>query len=176
MRGWPIWIAGTFVLALVFHLVTIAVMPYAIMDVAMSRIAETGGVNGAVHTPRATAQARTVVRPSPDLIYTVCVFDVSEAPLRVTSPVPDTYWSLSFFAANSDNFFVLNDRQAGAGPVEIVLAAEGQAVPEGANPKGAPVVTAPSETGIVLFRTLIASDARFEALDALRREAVCAPL
>ena len=40
--------------------------------------------------PPLTAQSRGIVLPSPDLLYSVCVFDVSQGPVRVT--------------ANRDNF------------------------------------------------------------------------
>ncbi|MEQ8771348.1 MAG: DUF1254 domain-containing protein, partial [Erythrobacter sp.] len=88
------------------------------------------------------------------------------------SPVPDTYWSLSTFASNTDNFFVVNDRQVKGGNIEIILAASDNA----ATPKGIPVVVAPSARGIVLFRSLITSEDSVVEIDALRRQANCEPL
>ena len=61
----------------------------------------------------ADENARAIVRPSPDLLYAGCAFDLADGPLRIQATVPrDTYWSLSMFAANTDNFFVVNDRAA----------------------------------------------------------------
>lgn len=173
MKTWPMWIAGTVVLAAVFHILTVFALPYGIMNRAMAGIErQAGGANKALYPEPVTAAARGIVRPSPDLLYTACVFDVGTQPLRLTSPVPDTYWSLSMFAANTDNFFVVNDRQARSGSIEIVLAVDDSA--KSAN--GAPVVVAPTSRGIILFRSLIASDEAQTEIDAMRRQSRCEPL
>ncbi|MEP0706916.1 DUF1254 domain-containing protein [Parvibaculum sp.] len=173
MKTWPMWIAGTIALAAVFHILAVFGLPYGIMDRAMAGIsAQAGGVNKAVYPDRASASVRGIVRPSPDLLYTACVYDVSNQPVKLTSPVPDTYWSLSTFASNTDNFFVVNDRQVKGGNIEIILAASDNA----ATPKGIPVVVAPSARGIVLFRSLITSEDSVVEIDALRRQANCEPL
>ncbi|MDO8838533.1 MAG: DUF1254 domain-containing protein [Parvibaculum sp.] len=173
MKTWPIWIAGTIVLAAVLHILTIFALPYGIMDRAMAGIAaQAGGVNKAVYPDPVTAASRGIVRPSPDLLYTACVYDIGARPLRITSPVPDTYWSLSMFASNTDNFFVVNDRQTKAGRIEIILATDDTAK----SGNDTPVVIAPSSRGIILFRSLIASDAARPEVDALRRQSRCEPL
>lgn len=173
MKTWPMWAAGTVALAAVFHILTIFGLPYGIMDRAMAGIAnQAGGVNKAVYPDRATAASRGIVRPSPDLLYTACVYDVSEQPVKLTSPVPDTYWSLSTFASNTDNFFVVNDRQVKSGRIEIILAADGNTKTE----KGIPVVVTPSTKGIVLFRSLVTSEEARAEIDAMRRQSNCDPL
>ncbi|MEX1153314.1 DUF1254 domain-containing protein [Parvibaculum sp.] len=173
MKTWPLWIAGTVVLAAVFHILTVFAVPYGIMNRAMAGIStQAGGVNKAVYPAPVTAASRGIVRPSPDLLYTACVYDVGARPLRVTSPVPDTYWSLSMFASNTDNFFVVNDRQAKAARIEIILTTDDTT--KGDN--GAPVVIAPSSRGIILFRSLITSDEAQPEIDAMRRQSNCEPL
>ena len=115
------------------------------------------------------------MKPSPDLLYSHCVFDLSRAPLKVTTAAPvDTYWSVAFYADNTDNFFVLNDTQAQGRPTTIVLVGPGRVVPPQA--EGIYVVSAPSMKGIVLFRTLVADDAREPELDRQRRAANCEPM
>lgn len=173
MKTWPIWAAGTVALAAVFHILTVFGLPYGIMDRAMAGIAsQAGGVNKPAYPDRATAASRGIVRPSPDLLYTACVYDVSEQPVKITSPVPDTYWSLSTFASNTDNFFVVNDRQAKSGRIEIILTADENTKTE----PGVPVVITPSTRGIVLFRSLISSEESRAEIDAMRRQSNCEPL
>lgn len=173
MKTWPLWIAGIVALAAVFHILTIFVLPYGIMNRAMAGIAaQAGGVNKPLYPERATAASRGIVRPSPDLLYTACVYDVSAQPVKITSPVPDTYWSLSTFASNTDNFFVVNDSQVKAGRIEIVLAADENTRSE----KGIPVVITPSTKGIVLFRSLVPTEEARAEVDALRRQSNCEPL
>lgn len=173
MKTWPMWVAGTIALAAAFHILTVFGLPYGIMDRAMAGIvAEAGGVNKPVYPESATAASRGIVRPSPDLLYTACAYDVSERPVKLTSPVPDTYWSLSTFASNTDNFFVVNDRQVKSDRIEIILAASENAAAE----EGIPVIVAPSSKGIVLFRSLVPSEDLRAEIDAKRRQSNCKPL
>ncbi len=171
MKSWPYLLAATLILAGIVHVSAILMWPDFVMNRLVGGLETRAGLNTAVHAPRADADARNVVRPSPDLIYTICAFDVSERPLKISSPVPaDTYFSLSMFGDNTDNFFVVNDSQLEKDSVSVVLVKPGSAVSELG---GAPVVIAPSVRGVILFRTLIASEDRFEELDAIRREATC---
>lgn len=174
MMRWVKWGAFTLLLAGVIHWAAIAYLPDLIMWQAMGRI---GGrsINSIAHGERATAAARAIVKPSPDLLYSTCVFDVSRRPLKVTTAAPqDTYWSVAFYAANTDNFFVMNDTKAQGKPATIVIIGQGQTVPP--QPEGTLVVSAPTKKGIVLFRTLINDDARAAELDQARRTATCEPL
>lgn len=172
--GWVRWLLLALGVAVVTHAATVWLLPRVVMTVATEGMAENAGFNHAVYPPRADETARTIVRPSPDLLYAGCAFDLSAGALRIRAAVPrDTYWSLSMFAANTDNFFVVNDRGAASGAVDIVLAQVGSAV---AVPDGATLVEAPSARGIVLTRTLIASAQRVAELDEARRRFSCEPL
>ena len=171
MKAWPYLLAATLILGGIIHIATVLIWPGFIMDRLVSGIEEQVGTGVIAHAPRATSESRTVVRPSPDLIYSICAFDVSKAPLRISAPVPkDTYFSLSMFGDNSDNFFVVNDRQLLKETVEVILVQNEDQV-EGLG--GAPIVVAPSDKGVVLFRTLIQSEDRFEELDVIRQQATC---
>ena len=168
---WLKWGAFTLALAGLIHWAAIAYAPSLIMWRVMAVV---GGreANTIAHTERATASARAIVKPSPDLLYSRCVYDVSRKPMKVTTAAPaNTYWSVAFYAANTDNFFVLNDRQANGQPATIVLVGQGQTVPP--QPQGTIVVSAPTPRGLVLFRTLINDDAREAELDTARRAAKC---
>lgn len=174
MRRWLPWIAAALAGAALVHVVAVRAVPWLIMNAAMSRIGALSGINTTTFAPRADAGARGIVRPSPDLLYSTCVFDVSEQPLRITADVPpDTYWSLSMFAANTDNFFKVNDREAKGEHLDLVLAAAGDPV---ALPPGAKLVETPTFRGIVLTRTLVDDDGRLATLDEARRSFRCVPL
>lgn len=135
-------------------------------------VGRAGGYNRMLHPPRPTAQSRTVVRPSPDQFYSACAYDLSHGPVAFEGTAPtDSYWSLSFFAHNSDNFFVINDRQLPHKSFSYTLIREGDMVPDGA-PENQ-IIRSPSETGIVLQRVFIDKDSRAEELDAQRKSASC---
>lgn len=171
MKSWPYFLAATVILAGIIHLATILMWPGFVMSRLTSGIEELVGYNAPNHAARPTSEHRTVVRPSPDLIYTICAFDVSKTALKISAPVPsDTYFSLSMFDDKTNNFFVVNDTQLDKDTLDVVLVKSSDQV---SGLGGAPIVIAPSDTGVVLFRTLISSEDRFEELDAIRRQATC---
>ena len=171
MRTWLIRIGATLILAALFHVLTVMAFPTGVMFALSLRSKDMGlRANTFYHAPGITAGMRTVVRPSPDLLYSVCPYDVSEAPLRITAEVPHTYWSLSCFASNTDNFFVINDRQVTSNPVEIVLVGPGRSYRKAGN---AWVVVAPTARGAVLIRMLIPDEAEVNDLIRIQKRASC---
>lgn len=168
------WVVSTLALAALIHGVTIVALPYLIMARAMARLKAETGYNVLYHPAPIDASDREVVRPSPDLAYSVCVFDVSRNPLHITAPVKRGYMSLSMFANDTDNFFVVNDQQVVGGRIDMVLA--GPRGQMGNIPDNAQLVRAPSSKGVILFRRVITSNEEYARIDAERREAKCTPI
>ncbi len=166
------WVMATLALAVVIHILTVAALPRVVMYMASKRILNKSGagINRLLHAPRVTVNSRTVVKPSPDLLYSLCVFDVSARPLRIIAPVPDTYWSISFYQTNTDNFYVLNDRQAKTNPVKIVLVGPDMPVPDITD---AEVVVAPTSRGVFLLRSLIMDEGKLDDLIKTHTMASC---
>jgi uncharacterized membrane protein len=172
-RNWG-FVAAALAIAVAVHVASVLLLPRWIMDTAIARIARAGGMNAMAHGERATAKSRAVVRPSPDLLYSSCPFDLAQAPhgaLRVrASGMPDTYWSVSVFDAETNNVYVLDDRQAKGegerGTVDFTLVRAGSFHGPGA-------VEVPTTRGLVLFRTLIDNETRLAEIDAGRRHATC---
>lgn len=172
-RNWK-WIAGALLIAAIVHVASLLLLPRLIMLRTMSVMARSASANTILHPPRSGARSRTVVRPSPDLLYSICVCDLraAEGAVRVSiHDMPDTYWSVSVFDADTNNFYALNDRQAKTGAADFLLAESGAP----ANDGRLPVVTTPTNRGIVLLRILVNDDARTAELDAARRHTRCAP-
>ena len=171
VRLWP-WLLATIAIALVVHLAAVIMLPELIMSRLLNAAAQTGGYNSLHHGARVTANSRGVVRPSPDLLYSICPYDLSNGPLIVRARVPGgTYWSVSAFDANTDNYFVRDDREARDGAVGFILFASARAAAP--FPKGIEKVYSPSIRGLVLFRTLINDDAKLAEIDSARRQASC---
>jgi uncharacterized membrane protein len=169
MKSWQKWCLAVFAGGAVIHVAAIWGAPRFIMKIALDRTTvAASGANVFLHAPRASAERRTIVRPSPDLSYSICVADVSKGPIRVIAPVSEPYTSVSVFAANSDNVLALNDRQTDGKPIEILVAGRGQSVPE-----GVPVARLNSERAIVLVRRVIKDDQHEKQLDPIRGQATC---
>ena len=172
-RNWK-WIAATLLVAAIVHIATVYFLPRLIMLRTVAGISRQAAANTILHAPRPNANSRGVVRPSPDILYSICVYDLNAAggAIRVsTHDMPDTYWSVSLFDVDTNNFYALNDRQTKAGAADFVLTASGAP----AGNAGLPVVVPPTNRGIVLFRTLINDDSRIAEIDAKRRFAACRP-
>jgi uncharacterized membrane protein len=172
-RGWK-WIGAALLVAAAVHGASLLLLPRFIMIRTMAGIVKSAGINTIMHAPRATWRSRGVVRPSPDLLYSICVYDLRAAggALRVsTHDMPEIYWSVSAFDADTNNFYALNDRQAKTGAADFILMP--QAASAGAG--GLPVVAAPTNRGIVLFRTLVDDEARIAGIEAARHNAACEP-
>lgn len=146
-------------------------IPYGLMNVAMDRLGQ-GGVNTMSYGNLATPERQPVVRPSPDLAYSSCPYDLSTGPLAIdVAPVPGRYSSLSIFDAATDVIFVRNDVAAGGKPYRMIVARDGQAVPAGVE-----VVRTGHDRGIALIRLLLKDPGEIGGLEAARRESSCAPV
>ena len=146
-------------------------VPYGLMNVAMDRLGQGGG-NAMSYGNLANPQRQPVVRPSPDLAYSSCPYDLSAGPGAIdVTPVAGRYSSLSIFDAATDVIFVRNDVEAGGKPYRIIVARGGQAVPAGAE-----VVRTTHDRGIALIRLLLKDPGEIGGLDAARRQSSCAPV
>ena len=165
-----------FIVAVVaIHLLTIWAAPRLIMQVVMngSRAQALNMQNRAAFSAPITAASRDVVMPSPDMLYSMCVFDLSKGPVRIAAnPELKTYWSIALYAANSDNFFVVNDRQAAGAPVDLWLV--GPDTKAMAAPPGSKLVASPSTQGFLLMRVLTGNyEAEKSVVEPARRTLRC---
>lgn len=165
------------------HLFVVWALPRVIMHKVLNTSpqdlgAKPGSTTNVYFPPMTDASQRRIVMPSPDLLYATCVFDVSARPLRIRAdPRLPGYWSVALYGANSDNFFVINDRQLAGKPLDLVLVGA-QGAPAGTPlPAGARVVSVPSAKGLVLMRVLVADYAAEQAvLEPARRTLRCEAL
>ena len=155
------------------HVGLVLIVPHFLMSVATGRVSQDGAaINRFIFGPRTTQNSRGVVRPSPDLAYSTCAFDLSDGPLLIeAAPSPNAgHVSLSVFAANTDNIAVFDTAQFPQG-IRFVLARPGQATPAGER-----VVISPSDKRIVLDRRLAPNAELFAAADQARRADTCGPI
>jgi uncharacterized membrane protein len=159
--------------AVLGHIGLVVAVPHVLMRVVMNRMSGDGAaVNQFQFGDRTTKDSRRVVRPSPDLAYASCVYDLSKGPLLISAaPSPEGgYASLSVFAGNSDNIAALDTTEFPGG-IRFVLVRAGQAAPVGER-----VVESPTDKGIILDRRLAPSEKLFAKVDQARRADSCAQL
>lgn len=163
-----VWAA--LVVAVVVHFGLIHVAPRIMMNAAIERIGAEG-YNVWRSAPRITAAAREIPRPSPDFAYFACAYDLDEGPLSIRAAPWAGYWSLSLYAANSDNYYVIDDRETDY-DARITLVRAGRRPPDDA----LNVVFSPSRRGIALIRRLAPDVASHAVATATAQGDVCAPL
>lgn len=152
--------------AVATHFAAVYAMPWLAMHKAMATIGRDGArLHQWIHARRASPQARTIVRPSPDLAYSVCVFDLSKGDVRLRVHPSPGYWSLSLYAADSDNVRVWNDENAPGG-VDVLLVHGDAAADDG-------VVALRTARGIAAVRRLAPTRQDWAVASAIREHDRC---
>jgi len=167
MKKWLAPLLVAIVFAAASHAAVLHFAPSVIMGRALDKMAARGTpVNGFSLGPRTTPQTQTVVRPSPDMAYSACRFDLTRAPrgLRVRMNASPGYASLSFFDSATNNFLIVRGEGATR---EVVLLAPGSSttIPDTA--------VAPTNTGVILIRRLAPTAADYEAVVKLAKGDRC---
>ena len=160
------------------HVAILYTTPGLIMTTTMQRMAQAGlQIHQFTLAPRTTPQTQTVVRPSPDLAYSVCLFDLKEETLlRVHAAPYDRYSSLSFFDDQTNNFATVRISADGASAdgADIVLRAPGQAELDPYVFAGRQI-EAPSVRGLILIRRLAPTAPEYDRVATLARADRCGP-
>ncbi len=168
-EGWGKYVWAALAVAVVTHLAVVHGAPRLMMGAAIERMSKVTGFNAWRLSDRVTAQSRQIVRPSPDFAYSACVYDLSQGPVRISTEPWEHYWSLSLYADNTDNFFVIDDREARYG-AEITLVRSGRAHAEDSEH----VIESPSQRGIALIRRLAPSPETYNSAAQVARGDICA--
>lgn len=171
MKPWQRWLLLGLAVAVPAHLLTVWAVPRLIMREAMTRIGDEtalqaraqgapAAATGVYLPPPTDHTQRRIVMPSPDLLYATCALDLGAGPRRITAQVTHpSYWSVALYGANSDNFFVVNDRKtAEPGRLDLWVVAPGTDRKALAVPAGATLVEAPSARILLLMRVLVTDD------------------
>ncbi|MEM0202645.1 MAG: DUF1254 domain-containing protein [Archaeoglobaceae archaeon] len=152
--------------AVLSHLALVYAFPYAIVISSYLATKDEVKVNEVYHQKPVDASFRKVVMPSPDILYSACVYDISKSDLLIEARVPKfTYWSASFYSLSTDNFFTVNDRMVGD-KVTLILTTNKSCM-------SGKCVVSPSERGIVIFRIFIPDKSLLPVLEEFRRSIEC---
>ncbi len=151
------YVGLTIVLSVIFHFVWLWYFPYYSTTETVRNIFELKSewkVNSLGYSDLRYAGKDVVVRDNPDTKTSFAVYDVSSKPLRVhcVIPVTDNYWSVSLFAWNTDNFYVVNDRTSKAREFDFVIVKPGSKYRGSDNEQ---VVVTPTLKGVMIVRMIV---------------------
>lgn len=158
------------------HFLTLNALPGYIMSKARTAMTERGlPLHHWQMSPRVTPETQTIVRPSPDLAYAICLIDVSNGPVVLSVPTWPDYGSLSIFDASTDNVYAgsLDARlPEAAGERMVIVALEDQNA-EGTI--GVDVVRLRDPKALALIRRLAPTQGLYDAAAMLVPVSTCGP-
>ena len=149
------------ILGFIVHLSFISVFPQLKAWSISRQASENNNINTAFQRDLADSNSTQIIRPSADLLYGGCSYDVTYKPLIISTQLPSTYWSVSFFSQNTDNFATINELNESGENLKIYLF--------GPNSKPSKVsdgfiVVSPSNRGLMLMRQFIGNGSNFDEL------------
>jgi uncharacterized membrane protein len=148
-------------------------LPNLIMEVLYDQGADRGGYNQLEVRAVSDETYRSVVRPSPDLLYASCIYNLEHGPLLIEAQIPERYWSMQFYQMNTDNYAGITNQRDERSRVGSVVKVTLIGVDEDAANYHGTVIQSPTERGIVLLRASAIGD-RLEQLSALEASS-CRP-
>lgn len=160
MKKFLLWGVISLVLGAILHIGAMVAIPNLVTNRLLSTVFSTSGnwrsekVNRLFHAPIRTAGTDKVPIDNPDILTSFGFYDVSRQPVRIHCEVPAVinYWSLSLYGWNTDNYYVINNKQVKGTALDLIVIRKGQKY----NPlPGEIVVTSPGRKGVVLVRIIV---------------------
>jgi uncharacterized membrane protein len=150
--SWLRWTAAILIIGWLGQYPLAMLVPRLVMEGLYYKVGELTDYNQLNVNLRPDETSRWVVRPSPDLLYASCVYNLDQGPVLINALVPERYWSMQFYQMNTDNFAgISNQREqrflAGT-QVEVTLVG-----PDSDPSKySGEVIQSPTTRGVMLLR------------------------
>jgi uncharacterized membrane protein len=172
---WPFFLCSGVLIGCVLHIVSLLAVPVLAPLDAYKRLAEFSQENSPVLLDLADPQ-KSLPFLDPAFTYLTCRFNLADGPVRLRTPLPSQYVSISFYSQDGSAFFSLNDRSA-LGTVLDVEMREADDEASKALPLGAGTisVTSPDQTGFVLIRAFSPSESAASQIKEELSKSVCEP-
>jgi uncharacterized membrane protein len=106
----PIFWIAAIGMAVASNLALTYALPNFVTAKAMSKFERAAAKKGQGITNRPTEKSRAVVKPNPDLLFGVCVFDPAKGSLGIRFRQPAGYWSIAVYRSDSTNAAVVSRR------------------------------------------------------------------
>jgi uncharacterized membrane protein len=158
MIRWALLILVGVVLGVIVHLATIMMLPRTATQDAYARLAAIAPVNTATPVPLPAPDNALMPFMDPAFAAAVCRYDLSQGPVKLTTPVGLAYTSISFYTRHDIAYYAINDRAAGRRTIELELMTPDQRaeLPEDEEITAADrlIVESPTMTGLIAIRAL----------------------
>lgn len=168
------WLAGIAVCAWVGQYLLAMMIPRLAMETLYTMGSRELGYNRMQVNPLADDSFRTVVRPSPDLFYGSCLYNLEDGPIVIEAPVPSRYWSMQFYQMNTDNYAGITNQREERDRVGSVVRVTLVGPEDSPASYAGDVIQSPTRRGMILLRASAIGDRAEQqaALQASRCQAL----
>ncbi len=174
-----LWALGGILLGGIVHLSSVLVLPRTATQDAYSRLEPITPVNAVAALPVPSPEEKLLPFMDPAFVVAVCRYDLTAAPLKVTTPVGQAYTSLTFYTRRGIAYYAINDRAAGRRTIELDLMTADQRsrLPEDEEVTAADrlIVESPTLTGLVVLRALSPEPSSMPIARGILAAAQCRP-
>src|SRR5262250_2584268 len=179
MIRWLLLILGGALLGGIVHLASVIILPRTATQDAYARLAPIAPVNSVVALPAPTPEKAVMPFMDPAFASAICLYDLSQGPLKLTVPVSPAYTSVSFYTRYDVAYYAINDRAAGRRSIELDLMTTKQRddLPDDEEVTAADrlIVESPSLTGLIVARAFAPEPSLLPTAAAALRAAQCKP-
>ena len=152
------WLIGVVACALAGQYLLALLVPSMAMETLYAVGSKQVGYNQLVVSQVPDETTRTVVRPSPDLIYASCIYNLEDGPIVIEAKIPARYWSMQFYQMNTDNYAGITnqreERHRVGSMVKVTLIGNDQSPDDYTGE----VIQSPTQRGMVLLRASAIGD------------------
>jgi uncharacterized membrane protein len=157
---WLLWLLAGLLLGGIVHIATVLYLPNTATQNAYARVSAIAPVNRVVPLPVPAPDKSILPLMDPAFAAAVCRYDLTDGPLKLTTPVSPAYTSVTFYTNKDVAYYAINDRAAGRRTIELDLMTSAQRaqLPDDEEVAAADrlIVESPSRTGLIVLRALAA--------------------
>jgi uncharacterized membrane protein len=161
------WLVAVLLMAWVGQYGVAMLAPNFIMQTLYRAVVDQSGENIFRLTPLPDETTRDVVRPSPDLFYGICAYNVKSGPVFIEALVPRKYWSMQFYQMNTDNFSSFSNQRDETYRVDTTTKITLISASDDSSKYQGDVVQSPTDKGIMLIRVSAIGD-QTQQMEALK--------
>ena len=146
---------------------------------AYSRLEPVTKINTVVPIPAPTARAAILPFMDPAFAISICRYDLTAGPLKLSAPVSQAYTSVSFYTRYGAAYYAITDRSAGRRVIELDLMTERQhaqtPAEEGETAADRLIVESPTTTGLIVIKALSPEPSLMGMAERAVATAKCSP-
>jgi uncharacterized membrane protein len=163
---------GFLSVAVMTHVAVVLGLPLVAMHLAMATLAREDGASRFRSETQDPAAVHALASANPDLMHAVCSYDVQNRAVRISATLPPGLWSLSLYAANTDNYLIITEEQVADGALEVIIYGTNY---RSGFPPNSIALQSPSRQGVAVMRVVAGATPPAPQLAEALRRAGCEP-